>query len=124
MFHNKIKRQNFYATNIPANELYQPIDKSEGNKYVKDVDTRISTLISNGAVISPYQPNFVGEMPEIAVKDLQDAYNLKMANLALTGQNIKRTKEELKFIKEIKERELLDKAKKELLTEQNQNQNL
>lgn len=114
MFHNKIKRQNFYKTNIPANELYEPIENPEGAKYVKDIDTRASTLIRKGAVITPYQPNFVGEMPEIAIKDLQDAYNAKMSNLALTGQNLKRTKEDIEFIKLQKERELIEKAKKEL----------
>lgn len=120
MFHNKIKRQNFYTINVPANELYQPIDKSEGSKYVKDIDTRASTLIRKGAVIAPYQPNFVGEMPEIAIRDLQEAYNVKMANLALTGQNLKRTKEDLAFLKVQKERELIEKAKEELSNEQNQ----
>ena len=120
MFHNKIKRQNFYKTNIPANELYQPIENSEGAKYVKDIDTRASTLIRKGAVITPYQPNFVGDMPEIAIKDLQDAYNAKMANLAITGQNLKRSKEDLSFLKLQKERELIEKAKKELSNNQNQ----
>lgn len=120
MFHNKIKRQNFYKTNIPANELYQPIENSEGAKYVKDIDTRASTLIRNGAVISPYQSNFVGDMPEIAIKDLQDAYNAKMSNLAITDKNLKRTKEDIAFVKLQKERELIEKAKKELINEQNQ----
>lgn len=120
MFHNKIKRQNFFKTNIPANELYQPIENSEGAKYVKDIDTRASSLIRKGAVITPYQPNFVGDMPEIAIKDLQDAYNAKMSNLAITDKNLKRTKEDLSFLKLQKERELIDKAKKELLNEQNQ----
>lgn len=119
MFHNKIKRQNFYTTNIPANELYQPIDNSEGNKYVKNIDTRASSLIRLGAVIAPYQPNFVGEIPEIAIKDLQDAYNAKMSNLAITDKNLKRTKEDLKFLKLQKERELIEKAKIELSNEQN-----
>lgn len=119
MFHNKIKRQNFYTTNISANELYQPIDKTEGSKYVKDIDTRASTLIRKGAVITPYQPNFVGDMPEIAIKDLQDAYNAKMSNLAITDKNLKRTKEDLSFLKLQKERELIEKAKKELSNEQN-----
>ena len=120
MFHNKIKRQNFYKTNIPANELYQPIENSEGVKYVKDIDTRASVLIRKGAVIAPYQPNFVGDMPEIAIKDLQDAYNAKMSNLAITDKNLKRTKEDLSFLKLQKERELIEKAKKELSNEQNQ----
>lgn len=119
MFHNKIKRKNHYKTNIPANELYQPIDKTEGAKYVKDIDTRASTLIRKGAVITPYQPNFVGEMTEIAIKDLQEAYNVKMSNLALTDQNLKRTKEDIKFLKMQKERELIEKAKNELSNEQN-----
>lgn len=119
MFHNKIKRKNHYKTNIPANELYEPIENSEGSKYVKDIDTRASTLIRKGAVISPYEPNFVGEIPEIAIKDLQEAYNVKMANLALTGQNLKRAQEDIKFLKIQKERELIDKAKKELSNEQN-----
>ena len=119
MFHNKIKRQNFYKTNIPANELYKEVDRTEGSKYVKDIDTRASTLIRKGAVIPPYQPNYVGEIPEIAIKDLQEAYNVKMSNLALTGQNIKRTKEDIAFIKLQKERELIEKAKKELSNDQN-----
>lgn len=119
MFHNKIKRQNFYTTNIPANELYEPIDKNEGSKYVKDIDTRASTLIRKSAVITPYQPNFVGDIPEIAIKDLQDAYNAKMSNLAITHKNLKRTKEDLSFLKLQKERELIEKAKKELSNEQN-----
>lgn len=119
MFHNKIKRQNFYKTNVPANELYQEVDRSEGAKYVKDIDTRASTLIRKGAVITSYQPNFVGDMPEIAIKDLQDAYNVKMSNLALTDHNLKRTKEDIKFLKMQKERELIEKAKNELSNEQN-----
>ena len=119
MFHNKIKRQNFYKTNIPANELYQPIENPEGAKFVKDIDTRASTLIRKGAVIPPYQPNFVGDMPEIAIKDLQDAYNAKMSNIAITDKNLKRAKEDLSFLKLQKERELIEKAKKELSNEQN-----
>lgn len=119
MFHNKIKRQNFYKTKIPANELYQPIENSEGAKYVKYIDTRASTLIRKGAVIPPYQPNFVGDMPEIAIKDLQDAYNAKMSNLAVTEHALKRTKEDLEFLKLQKERDLIEKAKKELSNEQN-----
>ena len=59
-------------------------------------------------------------MPEIAIKDLQDAYNAKMANLAITGQNLKRSKEDLSFLKLQKERELIEKAKKELSNNQNQ----
>ena len=120
MFHNKIKRQNYYKTNIPANELYEPIENLEGAKYVKDIDTRASTLIRKGAMIAPYQPDFVGEMPEIAIRDLQDAYNAKMSNLALTDQNLKRTKEDIKFLKMQKERKLIEKAKNELSNEQNQ----
>ena len=120
MFHNKIKRQDFYKTNIPADELYEPKDNSEGSKYVKDIDTRASSLIRKGAVITPYQPNFVGDMPEIAIKDLQDAYNAKMSNLAITDKNLKRTKEDIQFLKLQKERELIEKAKKELSNEQNQ----
>ena len=88
--------------------------------FVKDIDTRASTLIRKGAVIPPYQPNFVGDMPEIAIKDLQDAYNAKMSNLAVTDHNLKRTKEDIKFLKLQKERELIEKAKRELSNEQNQ----
>ena len=115
MSKNTIKRKNFYKTDVSLTEIYGELKRNEeGNKYVKDIDTRVSTLINKGVVIQPYEPNFVGEIPEIAIKDLQEAYNVKMANLTLTEQNIKRAKEELQFLKEQKERELLEKAKKEL----------
>ena len=115
MSKNTIKRKNFYKTDVSLTEIYGELKRNEeGNKYVKDIDTRVSTLINKGVVIPPYEPNFVGEIPEIAIKDLQEAYNVKMANLTLTEQNIKRAKEELQFLKEQKERELLEKAKKEL----------
>ncbi len=112
---NKIQRTNYYKTDVSLSEIYGELKRNEeGNKYVKDIDTRVSTLINKGVVVQPYEPNFFGEMPEIAIRDLQEAYNVKMSNLSITEQNIKRVKEELQFLKEQQERELFEKAKKEL----------
>lgn len=112
---SKNKRTNYFKTDVSLTEIYGELKRNEeGNKYVKDVDTRISTLINKGVVVQPYQPNFVGDIPEIAIKDLQEAYDVKMANLAKVEQNLQRAKEEMQFLKEQKERELLERAKKEM----------